>query len=178
MDETIHTWFNSFNRLASVAVGAIFFFGYIVLLTRVLGKRSTGQMNNFDWIVTVAVGALAASGILSKDVSIVDAAVAIAILGAAQWLTTWLAIRSAWFRRIVKGNPQLLLHKGEFRTDAMRHERIDRSEILTALRSNGFLHPEEANWVVLENDGTLTVIPRREDDLDDAELMADVNHDV
>ena len=52
-------WFESWDRLQNVAIAAVFFYAFIVLLVRVLGKRTTSQMNNFDWIITIAVGSLA-----------------------------------------------------------------------------------------------------------------------
>jgi uncharacterized membrane protein YcaP (DUF421 family) len=174
MPEDINTWFNSFDRLQSVAVGAAFFYLYVVLLTRVLGKRTTSQMNNFDWIVTVAVGSLAGGGILLKDVSIADAAVGILVLGGLQWLTTWWSLRSEKFAQLIKGKPRLLVHKGQLQERAMRKERIARGEVYAALREAGFVRPADANWLILENDGKFTVIPRQAEGLGDADLLNDV----
>lgn len=170
----IDTWFNSLDRLQSVAIGAVAFYLLIVLMSRLAGKRTTGQMNNFDWIITVTVGSLAASGILLKGVSISDALLAILIMFGLQWLTTWLATRSAFVSNLVKSPPSMLLQKGELQRDALRKERVTEAEVRTALRREGFVNFEDANWVVLENDGTMTVIPRKSIKLDDSELMNDV----
>lgn len=174
MTQDIDTWFNSLDRLESVGLGAVVFYVLIVLLTRALGKRATAQMNNFDWVVTVAVGSLAASGILLKEVSIADAALAIIILGALQWLSTWLAAKSEFFAGLLKPRPRMLLHEGSLIQEALKKERVSRSEVFTALRQSGYADPAEANWVILENDGSLTVIPRKDVRLEDAELMKDV----
>lgn len=40
----------------------------VILAIRITGKRSTSQMNNFDWIVTVAIGSLTASEIIIDSV--------------------------------------------------------------------------------------------------------------
>ncbi|MFB0612352.1 DUF421 domain-containing protein [Aurantiacibacter poecillastricola] len=170
----IDTWFNSFDRLTSVAIGAVVFYILIVAMTRVTGKRTTSQMNNFDWMVTVAVGSLAASGILLKDVSIADAALGIAIMFALQWATSWLVLRSDVFSKLIKAEPRMLLHKGELQKDAMRAERISEAEIYNALRQKGHLSLDDANWVILENDGKFSIIPRDDTSLDNAQLMKDV----
>jgi|TARA_R100000501_G_scaffold10060_1_gene19843 uncharacterized membrane protein YcaP (DUF421 family) len=174
METDIDTWFNSWERLWSVAQGAAFFFVLIVVLVRILGKRTTGQMNNFDWIITVAVGSLAASGILLKGVSILDATLAILVLGGLQWLTTLGVLNSRIFRKLVRADPRLLVHKGKFLKNAMRRERISEAEIYSVLRQHGYTSPDDANWVILETDGTMTVVPRQDLHLDDARLMADV----
>ena len=176
MEQNIDTWFNSLDRLSSIAIGAVVFYLLIVLMTRLVGKRTTGQMNNFDWLVTVAVGSLAASGILLKDVSIADAALAICIMFALQWLTTWLVLRSPLICRMVKARPRLLLHQGEILKEALRKERISEAEIYTALREQGLANLDDASWVILENNGKMTVIQRGSAQLESAELMQDVLH--
>ena len=177
MTQTIDTWFNSLDRLESVAISAVLFYLLIILMTRLVGKRTTGQMNNFDWLVTVAVGSLAASGILLKDVSIADAVLAIVILFGLQWLTTWLVLHSEFVRRVIKARPRMLLHKGEIQKQALRSERISEAEIYTALREQGFANLEDANWVIIENNGKITVIPRDSMSLEEADLMQDVMRD-
>ncbi len=177
MAESIDTWFNSLDRLQGVASGAVVFYLVIVVMARISGKRITGQMNNFDWLVTVVVGALAATGILSREVSIADAMLAIIIFFLLQWLTTWLVYRSPLMCRLIKAEPRLLLQRGELCKEAMRKERITEAEIYSVLREKGLVSLEEANWVILENNGKMTVIPKRDTALADAELMADVLHD-
>jgi uncharacterized membrane protein YcaP (DUF421 family) len=178
MTEKDAVWFYDLQGVWEVILAAPLIYFLVILFVRISGKRTTGQMNNFDWLVTVAVGSLAASGILLESVSLLDAAVGIVVLGVLQWLTTWLSLRVTWFAHIVKGRPRLLLHKGELQADAMRGERIAASEVRAALRRGGYLKLDEANWVILENDGTLTVVPRREEGLGDADALSDVAHDV
>ena len=173
MDD-INTWFNSWERIWSVVQGATFFFVLIVVLTRIGGKRLTGQFNNFDWIITVAVGSLAASGILLKGVSIADATAAILVLAALQWACTWLAVRSERFSSLLKPPPRLLLHKGEILQDSLAAERITRNELDARLRQEGFTSLAEANWVILETNGKLSVIPRSEADWPGAGIMGSV----
>ncbi|AKM08016.1 DUF421 domain-containing protein [Pelagerythrobacter marensis] len=159
------------SRLAEVAVLSLAFYLTVVILTRLSGKRTTGQMNNFDWIITVAVGSLAASGILLRDVSYAEATVAIIALGLCQYVVTFVLVRSSTVTKAIKAQPTLLLHKGVFLEDAMKQTRITRAEIESALRSEGIVDPAEANWVILETDGTFAVVPRGDIAIDKAEAM-------
>ena len=174
MNTDPNMFYNSAQRLIGAGVSAAILFVVIVVLIRLLGKRATGQMSNFDWMISITVGSLAASGILLEDVSLADVILAITVIGFLQWATAWLASRSEWFENIVRAKPRLLVHKGQLLEDDMRRERISRHEIYSYLRSKGLVRPDEANWVVLENDGTMTVIPRQEAGLDDAGLLDDV----
>ena len=174
MTDDIQTWFSSWDRLWSVGQSAAFFFVFIILVVRVLGKRVTAQMNNFDWIITVAVGSLAASGVLLKNVSIADAAVAIAVIGALQWGATWATMRFDGFARILKPSPRLLVHKGEILHGALKRERVTPHEVAAALRAQGYTDLADANWVILETNGEMTVIPRQAEGLRRADLLQDV----
>lgn len=173
--QDVPNFFNSWLRLLDVGVGAVILFVFIVFLVRVLGKRTTSQMNNFDWIITVAIGSLAASGVMLKDVSIADSIVAITVLSSCQWILTWSVIRAPSLGNLVKAQPRLLLHKGELLTSAMKKERISEEDVIACLRRKGYTSLEEANWVILETDGTFAVIPRSDEALQDASLMTNVS---
>lgn len=148
------------SDLARVILSAPIMYLTIVLLIRISGKRSTSQMNNFDWIVTVAIGSLAASGIVLKGVTVLESIGGIATLLLLQWILTKSVLHSRFVSRLVKAEPVVLVEKGEFREKAMRSERITKREVMSALRDNGLVDPDDAQWVILETDASMSVIPR------------------
>ena len=97
------------------------------------------------------------------------------VLAACQYITTKLVQRSRTIANIVKAEPTLLTHKGEYLRDAMLRTRISEEEIKTALRQNGITHNADANWVVLETNGQLSVIPRQDVAWAEAEALSDVH---
>ena len=158
-----------------ISANALLFYILIIVMVRVVGKRTTSEFNNFDWIINVAVGSLAASGILLRNVASVDAIAAIVVLAACQFVTTKLVMRSDDVANVVKAEPTLLTHKGEYLRDAMARTRISEEEIKTALRAAGITANADANWVVLETNGTMSVIPRQDVAWNDADALSDVN---
>ena len=164
-------WFSSWDNLAEIALSSILFFALIVALTLVSGKRTTGQMNNFDWITTVAVGSLASSGILLETVTIADAVLAILVILGCQYLLTWLAVRSKTVTKIIKDEPTLLVHQGDYLKDAMLRTRVTESEVKAALREKGLTALDQVNWVILETEGTLSVIAKEELEWGEAEIL-------
>ena len=81
-----------------------------------------------------------------------------ALLAGLQYLVAWLSVRSPRFSDFVKSEPTLLLHRGRFLEGAMRAQRVTRAEILAALRGSGAADPGQVVAVVLETDGSLSVI--------------------
>lgn len=167
-------WWSDWDRLLEVALSAVLFYVLIVALVRVMGKRTTAQLNNFDWIINVAVGSLAASGMLLEDIATLDAAAAILALTVCQYLLTRLVRVSPAISRMVRAEPTLLYHKGRFIEPALRRTRIAESEVTAALRHHGVAETSSADWVVLETDGELSVITGSSLDIAEADTMHDV----
>ena len=65
--------------MGEIAANALLFYILIIVMVRIVGKRTTSEFNNFDWIINVAVGSLAASGVLLRNVATLDAITAIAV---------------------------------------------------------------------------------------------------
>jgi uncharacterized membrane protein YcaP (DUF421 family) len=146
-----------FGLLRVVVVGALAYTA-LVLLLRVSGKRTLAKLNAFDLIVTVALGSTLATVLLSKSVALVEGLTAFVLLVGLQYLVVWFSVRSPRFSDLVKSEPTLLLHHGNFLEGAMRAQRVTRAEILAALRSSGAAEAGQVAAVVLETDGSLSVI--------------------
>ena len=147
------TWASLGKTLLAVALT----YPLLLVVLRLGGKRTLSKMNAFDFVVTVAVGSLVASTVLSGT-PIANGIAAVAALVALQALVTWLSVRSDWFEALVKSRPTLVFHNGRFLEDAMRHERVTREEIRTALRTDGVSRVEGVSAVVLESDGSFSVM--------------------
>ncbi|MEM7687480.1 MAG: YetF domain-containing protein [Pseudomonadota bacterium] len=173
MSDIANIW-SSWPRLIEISVNAVLFYIFIVAMVRLVGKRTTSELNNFDWIINVAVGSLAASGILLKNVSTLDAVAAISVLAVMQYFTTKWVRTTELGSKIVKAQPTLLTHKGEYLRDAMDKARISEEEVRAALRREGVIENAGANWVILETNGQLSVIPHQDGRLDEAEALQDV----
>lgn len=131
----------------------------LILLLRVTGKRTLSKMNAFDFVVTVALGSTLATVLLSKDVALAEGVVAFALLIVLQYAVTWTSVRSRRFRGWIKAEPRLLFHDGDFLETAMRAERVTRDEVLAAMRQAGRQEPASVQSVVLETDGSMSVVP-------------------
>ncbi|ANU09790.1 hypothetical protein A1A1_05362 [Planococcus antarcticus DSM 14505] len=146
---------DSFIRI--VTVGFLAYVGLIVFL-RISGKRTLTKLNAFDLVVTVALGSTLATILLNNSISLLEGMTAFALLIFLQYVFTLLSVHSSWFNNIIKSEPRLLFLDGQFLRSAMKKERIKEIEILQAIRNSGFGSTEKVKAVVLETDGSLSVI--------------------
>jgi len=144
--------------LRVVVVGTSAYLALIILM-RISGNRTLSKMNAFDFVVTVAIGSTLASALLSEGVALVEGITALALLVVLQWVITWLSARSPFVTRVVKSEPVLLVRAGQMLPGAMRAARVNESDILQAVRGQGLASVEDVAALVLETDGSFSVIP-------------------
>ncbi len=151
-------FFDSWDSIIRTAAITVMSYILLILLLRGFGKRTLSKMNAFDFIITVALGSTLASVILTKDIALADGATAFFLLIGLQYLITKLSVRSKRFSHLVKSKPTLLVYKGEMMPYFMKKERIAEDEIMAIVREKGLGSLSEADAIVLETDGSLTVI--------------------
>ena len=147
------------DLLRVVLVGTLAYIGCVVLL-RLSGNRTLSKMNSFDLVVTVAFGSTLSSILITKDIALAEGLLAITLLILLQFVITWLSVRSSTINALIKTAPTLLLKDGRMLDEAMARVRITKDEIRTAVRQQGSGGLEQIAAVVLETDGSLSVIPR------------------
>jgi uncharacterized membrane protein YcaP (DUF421 family) len=130
----------------------------MVVFLRVAGQRTLSKMNAFDLVVTVALGSSLASAVLDDGIALAESLTAFGLLIGLQYAVTWSSVRAPWVRRIVTGEPQLLLHRGALLPDALRRARVLPDEVRAAVRAQGRPDLDGIEAVVLETDGSFSVV--------------------
>lgn len=144
----------------TLLVGALAY-AALIALVRVAGKRTLSRMNAFDLVVSVALGSTLATILLSEDVALAEGVAAFALLIGLQLIITWLSVRTKVVPRLVKSEPTLLVFRGRQLDEAMRAQRVSPEEVSQAVRNAGYASVAGVHAVVLETDGSFSVI--RED---------------
>ncbi len=153
-------FFSGTQSLFRTLIVGLLAYVILVVFLRVSGKRTLSKMNAFDLIVTVALGSTLATVLLSKDVALADGALAFALLIGLQFAVTWSSVRVRWIRQLVTGEPLMLLHRGNFLPTALRRARVTKDEVQAAVRATGVASLVEVEAVVLETDGSFSVVRR------------------
>lgn len=150
--------FDGWSGIGRVIVVGVLAYAGLIALLRLSGKRTLSKMNAFDLVVTVALGSTLATILLSTDVALAEGITAFAVLIGLQYVVAWLSVRSKAVSRIVKAEPSLLVYKGTILEQALRAQRVTRDEVLAAVRSQGTASLNAVEAVVLETDGSFTII--------------------
>ena len=153
-------WFDNWSDVwRTLAVGTAAYVVLVVIL-RLSGKRTLAKLNAFDLVVTVAFGSTLATILLSGDVALAEGATALAALALLQFVVAWTSARLPGGRSVVNARPSLVLHDGKPLEDRLRAQRMTVGELRQAVRASGSGSFTDVAAVVLESDGTLSVITR------------------
>ena len=155
-------FFDNASGLLRVVVISVLAYAALVLLLRIAGKRSLAKLNAFDLVVTVALGSTLATVLLSSDIALAEGVLAFAMLLALQWVVAQLSLAWRPFKRAVRSEPRLLCRDGEILGAALEAERLTRDEVVAAIRNQGIGRLDEVAAVVLETDGSMSVIGKRD----------------
>lgn len=153
-------FFSNFQTIERTIIIGFFAYISLIILLRISGKRTLSKLNAFDLIVTVAMGSTLASILTSKKVTWDQGTLAFFMLIGLQYIIAKMAYHISFVNKLIKSKPQVLYVKGEFLSKAMKKERVLKKEILQAARSQGLSSMKQVDTVVLESDGTISLIKK------------------
>lgn len=162
MDKTIFFWSGFEPVLRILVVGTL---GYIalVMILKISGKRTLAKMNAFDFIITVTIGSAFGRVLTAKSVSITEAVTAFILLAILQYVFAFCETHSNLFKKIVTTRPALLYYKGEYQDRNLKEARLDRDELLGAVRKKGFGSLGDVEAIILESDASFSIIGKSKD---------------
>jgi uncharacterized membrane protein YcaP (DUF421 family) len=150
-------FFQDWHGIVRTVIVGLLAYATLVLFLRISGKRTLAKLNAFDLVVTVALGSTLSAILLQESVALAEGATALALLIVAQFTVTFASVRSARFASAVRSEPALLVKDGRFCEASMRRERITESEALSSIRAHGGRGIEDAETVILESDGSVSL---------------------
>jgi uncharacterized membrane protein YcaP (DUF421 family) len=155
----------TFERLFSLSapwwefvLRAVAVYVVVLLLVRIVGKRTVGQYTPFDLIVVVLLGTAVQNSLIGDDISLLGGLLLGAVLLALNWMVGFLGARSASFDALVEGVPVVLARDGIVFHGQLRRQSVSEEDFAAALRKADCSTPAEIRLAVLETSGEITVL--------------------
>ncbi|MEI6344967.1 MAG: YetF domain-containing protein [Verrucomicrobiota bacterium] len=132
---------------------------FLILILRLTGKRQIGQMSPFDLVLLLVLSNAVQNSMNGGDNSITAGMILALTLVTLNWCTGFLTYKSKIAERLIEGSPQLLLHNGKIHEKALADAQLTREELMSSLRAEGYTDVSSVRAAILENDGSVSVIP-------------------
>src|SRR4029079_4230620 len=144
--------------LMDLVLRAIFVFGFILLLTRVIGKRELGSLQPFDLVLLIILGDALQQGLTQDDYSLTGAVLVVGTIAVLQVGVSWVSFRFPRVRPILEGEPVVIVQDGKVIERNLQRERLTVQEVTEAARKQQIAHLAEVRWAVLETSGEISFI--------------------
>jgi uncharacterized membrane protein YcaP (DUF421 family) len=139
---------------------ATFVFAFMVLLTRVIGKRELGSLQPFDLVLLIILGDALQQGLTQDDYSLTGAVLVVGTIAVLQVGVSWLTFRFPRVRPILEGEPLIIVEDGKPIQRNLDRERLTIAEVAEAARREQIAHLSDVRWAILETSGTISFIPK------------------
>lgn len=149
---------SNFETMLKIIFMSVLFYFALIIILRISGKRTLSDINAFDFLVTVTIGSIGATTILSKDTAFFDGVVGIVTLILLQYIISKLDTKFDFIGEKLIPTPTLLFYNGEYIKENMEKMRVTKANILQKVRLKSGTVIENVSAVVLEANGELSVI--------------------
>jgi uncharacterized membrane protein YcaP (DUF421 family) len=140
---------------------AAFVFAFMLLLTRVIGKRELGSLQPFDLILLIIQGDALQQGLTQDDYSLTGAVLVVGTIAVLQIFVSWLTYRFPRARPLLEGEPLIIVEDGKPIERNLKRERLTVEELAEAARMEQIAHLSDVQWAILETSGHISFIPKK-----------------
>jgi uncharacterized membrane protein YcaP (DUF421 family) len=161
----MENWFTASPvSLFAIVLSAIGVYLAVIFLTQLAGKRSFTKMSSFDFAMTISIGAMIATTVLSPSVSLLQGVTGLAAIFLLEILSNFFRKRFAFYRRTVDNQPMFLMKGAEILWENLEKARITEGDLRAVLRRNNVLKVSQVKAVVFESTGDISVLKSAEND--------------
>lgn len=138
-------------------IRTFFFYFFIFLIYRVLGKREVGQLGIIDLVVTILIAELASISIENTDVTIFKSVIPILTLMGLEMILAFVSLKKPHIRKFIDGSPSVIIKNGKVNYKEMVNQKYSLEDLLSQIREKGYRSIEDIEYAILENNGTLSI---------------------
>jgi uncharacterized membrane protein YcaP (DUF421 family) len=153
------TWFSiNWQQVVGIALSVIGFYFCLILFTRIVGLRSFSKLSSYDLAMTVGIGSILASTVLSKSTSLLQGVFAIGMLFTLQAVLSIIRRKFKPFKALIDNQPIILMANGAYLYDNLKEAKLSENDIKQILRKNGIKSKSEVFAVIMETTADISVI--------------------
>src|SRR5436305_2747636 len=143
-----------------IVLRAAFAYVFIVFVMRVMGRRELSSLSAADLVLVVVLGDLVQNGVTQSDMSMTGVTIAISTFVLLTVASSYLSFRSARVRKVVQGEPLIIVQDGEPIQRNLRSERLTLEDVMTEARGSDIAAVDEIKWAGREAGGKITFVKK------------------
>lgn len=178
------SWFSiDWQQVLGISLSAVGFYIGLMMFTRFMGLRSFSKLSSHDFAMTVGIGSILASTVLSDSPSLLQGLFAVGVLFVIQGLVSMIRRKVKPLKALIDNQPIILMAHGEYFWDNLKEANLSTSDVQQVLRKNSIKSKTEVFVVIMETTGDMSVIKNNDvipdwslfNDVRDSNLLIDAN---
>jgi uncharacterized membrane protein YcaP (DUF421 family) len=145
-----------------LVIRAVVLYGFVFLLTRIVGRRELSSLQPFDLVLLIIIGDAIQQGLTQNDYSVTGAILVVGTFALLQVMTSYASFRFKWLRPVLEGAPIVVVQDGKVIEGNLKRERISEGELQEEARKQQLGSIDEVAWAVLETNGQITFIAKQQ----------------
>lgn len=146
----------------TLLIRAVVVYTLVLIVFRLMGKRQLGQMQPFEFVLTLIIADLATIPMAESSVPVLHGIVPLLTLVAMHYFLTLITRKSDLLNRVVSGKPVILINPNGIDYDALQKLNISLDDLFEAIRGNGYFSIDEVQYAIVETNGTVNVLPKKD----------------
>ncbi len=147
------------RTILEVIIQTILAFFVILFLARIIGKKQIAELTFYDYVNGITFGSIAANMATDINQRTWQYLIGLFIFAFLTFLMQYITLKNTTARKIIEGEPVVLIHKGKILEDNLKKTRFNIEDLLAELRENNYFDIRDVHYAILENDGRVSVLP-------------------
>jgi uncharacterized membrane protein YcaP (DUF421 family) len=146
--------------MTTILIRTIVIYIALIGMMRILGKRQIGELEATELVTTLIISEIATMPITDTDMPVLFALIPMATIMTIEILMSFVLVKIPWLRWLVSSHPSVVMKNGKIIQKELKKQRISIEELISEIRSAGYSNLSQINYAIVEENGTLTVIPK------------------
>lgn len=143
-----------------IVIRTVVGFFLLFILTRILGKKEISQLNFFNFVSAIAIGSIASDIAIDENLKMLDGIISLIGWCLFTLILDFLDIKSKSLRKIINGEPVIIVREGKIMHEAMKKVRLDLDSFNAMLREKNIFSVTDVEYAIFETNGKLSVLPK------------------
>lgn len=148
--------------MVTVLLRTLLIYTVLELSMKLMGKRQIGEFQLSELVTTLFISELAVLPISDPQIPLLYVILPLTLIISLEVITSFVSLKSSIVRRFFSGKPSVIIRRGKLDQHELLKLRISCSELLAQLRQKGFSDISDVYYAIIEDDGILSVFPRRD----------------
>ncbi|APH14457.1 hypothetical protein NPD5_1017 [Clostridium sporogenes] len=148
------------GKIMEVIIRSIFTYIILLILGRIMGRKLISNITFYDFMIGVLIGSIGVRIALGPRETPLLALISAIVVTILVVITDYLDIKSINFRKLIDGDPIVLISNGKLLDYNLKKVKITINTLMMELRKKDIFNVDDVAFAVIETDGELSVLPK------------------